>query len=136
MLHAAEEKERALKSDGYSKLFNNTGTRFLRTGHFNDNVPQHLRMQCQPPAAIVESLLGLESNSPENHEQAESESDGETEVGLPPVLQDIVQPTLNERMDSINNTVNDLRGQFSSRMKAQEKCRKVCPELERLGIGC
>jgi hypothetical protein len=83
----------------------------------------------------LESLLGLESSCPENHgqaeseldnhEQAQSESDAETKTDLE-VLQDIVQPTLNERMDRINKTVEDLRDQFSSQMKAQENCQQVC----------
>ncbi|KAJ2933869.1 hypothetical protein H1R20_g3228, partial [Candolleomyces eurysporus] len=98
MPHEAEEKERLLKSNGYPKLFQDAGA-----------------------PVIVESLLGLELNRLENHERAQSETYRETETNL---VQDILQSTLNERMCSIDKTVQDLRSEISSPMNVQEYCQK------------
>ncbi|RXW18478.1 hypothetical protein EST38_g7374 [Candolleomyces aberdarensis] len=119
-LQEAEENERLLRSDGYPKLFQDAGARFLRTGHFNNDVPQRLEIRYQSPAAVVESLLDLELNRLENHE-VQNKTNRQTKTNL---AQDIVQATLNQRMDSINKTVQDLRSEFSSRRKVQEDPQK------------
>ncbi|KAJ2911897.1 hypothetical protein MD484_g8511, partial [Candolleomyces efflorescens] len=130
----AEEREQALKSDGYPNLFDTAEIPFLRVGYFDDDVPQH----CQLPAAIVEGLLrevqsndagvesyeaeselGLEceSDSLDDHEQAQS---GEMKTSDLEATQDIVQLTLTKLTENINKTVEDSRVQFSARVEDQE----------------
>ncbi|KAJ2937009.1 hypothetical protein H1R20_g115, partial [Candolleomyces eurysporus] len=73
-LQVAEESEQSLvESLGLLKDLSDAGVRFLRTGHFDDNVPQPSGDLYQSPLTIVEQLLGLEPEGMDNQEHAGEE---------------------------------------------------------------
>ena len=64
----AEEAERSLQqSDGFLKRLNDASIRFFRTGHFNGHPPED--GQYHSPIAIVEQLLGLDSEDADGQDQ-------------------------------------------------------------------
>ncbi|KAJ2928542.1 hypothetical protein H1R20_g8564, partial [Candolleomyces eurysporus] len=82
LLEAETAEQSLLESPGFLKDLGDAGVQFLRTGHFDDNVPQPSRGQYQPPITIVEQLLGLQPDEVDNQEHHAIEEETLQEHGV------------------------------------------------------
>ncbi|KAJ2921622.1 hypothetical protein H1R20_g15475, partial [Candolleomyces eurysporus] len=122
-LEEAEQLEVSLmESEGLLKDLKDAGARFLRAGHFSKETPQPAGAQYQSHVAVVETLLGLEPVYLQIQETARGKPIQETAVGsvLEKEFEDL-RNTLNERVNSIQKTVEYLQSATDIEKEDQEK---------------